>query len=154
MPAKLTSGDLFKVQDLPALAHGCTCAGAMGKGIAAEFRRRWPAMYEEYRARCANGTFSLGDVFVWQEGERTIFNLATQRSWRTKAEIEAIEEALHRMVELAEAMQIPRIGLPRIGAGLGGLEWARVRYPIERVAASNLVTLIVFEVHEPADTSA
>jgi hypothetical protein len=30
MPARFVKGDLFAA-DLPALAHGCNCAGAMGK---------------------------------------------------------------------------------------------------------------------------
>lgn len=45
------TGDLFAQPDLRALAHGCNCAGAMGKGIAVPFKQRWPRMYEEYRAR-------------------------------------------------------------------------------------------------------
>ena len=29
-------------------------------GIAIEFKRRWPAMFDEYAARCADGRFGLG----------------------------------------------------------------------------------------------
>lgn len=53
--------DLF-ASELPALGHGCNSAGAMGKGIAVEFRRRWPAMFDEYKRRCADGSFKLGDL--------------------------------------------------------------------------------------------
>lgn len=53
-------GDLFDAVDVDALAHGCNCAGAMGAGIVVEFRRRWPAMFEESRRRCA-----AGDVWSW-----------------------------------------------------------------------------------------
>lgn len=35
-----------------ALAHGCNGAGAMGKGIAVEFRPRFPAMDTEHEERC------------------------------------------------------------------------------------------------------
>src|SRR5580692_4205958 len=127
MPADFTKGDLFAAEDLRAYAHGCNCAGAMGAGIAIEFKRRWPRMFEEYRTRCEDGRFGLGDVFVWTEGEHTIFNLGTQEHWRKKAQISALVRSLEKMCGLATSAGIERIGLPRIGAGLGGLDWTRVK---------------------------
>ena len=49
MPTTFVKGDLFRQEGLRALAHGCNCAGAMGKGIAVEFRERFPKMYAEYK---------------------------------------------------------------------------------------------------------
>lgn len=144
MPVEYRKGDLFAAQDLSALAHGCNTAGAMGKGIALEFKRRFPAMYPEYRKRCKAGQYQLGDVFVW-EGEPVVFNLATQRFPGSRADLNAIETALTQMVEIAETMNIEQIGLPKIGAGLGKLDWGQVRDVIETVAATTTVTLVVFE---------
>ncbi|MEP7218688.1 MAG: hypothetical protein ABI876_07205 [Bacteroidota bacterium] len=56
MAIECTTGDLFAMPELTAMAHGCTCAAAIGKGIAVEFKRRWPTMYSEYRHRCHSGT--------------------------------------------------------------------------------------------------
>lgn len=136
-------GNLFAFNDILALAHGCNCAGAMGKGIALEFRRRWPAMFEEYKRRCCTGEFKLGDVFMWQAGDQTIFNLGTQRSWRTKAELWAIDASVRQMTELAEECGIFAVGLPRIGAGLGGLKWQEVEAVLEKIAAQSNVRLII-----------
>jgi O-acetyl-ADP-ribose deacetylase (regulator of RNase III) len=119
-------GDLFKAR-APALAHGCNCAGAMGKGIALEFRKRWPDMFERYREMCRRGQFQPGDVFVWTAEDRVIFNLGTQRHWRTKATREAIAQAVHRMSAYALKDNIDEIATPRIGAGQGGLPWRDVR---------------------------
>ena len=91
MPTAFVAGDLFSQANLDALAHGCNCAGAMGKGIAVEFRKRFPKMYAEYKKRCRDETFSLGDIFCWHDEAVTVFNLGTQRSWRAKAESWAIE---------------------------------------------------------------
>jgi O-acetyl-ADP-ribose deacetylase (regulator of RNase III) len=140
-----TSGDLFAESHLDGLAHGCNCAGAMGKGIALEFRRRFPAMYEEYRRRCADGRFGLGGVFAWQAPGLTVFNLGTQRSWKTRAELSAIESAVGTMLGQALEQGIRRIGLPRIGAGLGGLDWRDVKALLERLAQPSEVDLLVFE---------
>jgi O-acetyl-ADP-ribose deacetylase (regulator of RNase III) len=145
MATLFVSGDLFQYEGVQAFAHGCNCAGAMGKGIAVEFRRRFPRMYTEYKRRCVDGRFQLGDVFTWAEGGVTVFNLGTQKTWRTRADLRAIETAVAGMVTTAEQLGIPRIGMPRIGSGLGGLPWENVRALLERVGESTKVELIVFE---------
>lgn len=149
MPTHFVRGDLLRQTGLHALAHGCNCAGAMGKGIAVEFRTRFPEMYEQYKQRCAEGRFNLGDVFTWAEADVTVFNLGTQRSWKAKADLGAIERAISTMVEQSERLGIGRIGLPRIGAGLGGLPWEPVRDLLIRAGESTHVMLIVFEEYVP-----
>jgi O-acetyl-ADP-ribose deacetylase (regulator of RNase III) len=145
MPAVCTKGDIFAAEGLRAYAHGCNCAGSMGAGIAIEFKRRWPRMYDEYVARCADRRFGLGDVFVWSEGEHTIFNLGTQEHWRKKAQIPALTKSLTKMLDFAVNAGIERVGLPRIGAGLGGLDWTRVKKVITEAAVEPKVTMVVFE---------
>ncbi len=149
MPVTFLAGDLFSHDELQAFAHGCNCAGAMGKGIALEVRRRFPAMYDEYRRRCRAGTFGLGDVFVWRQDGRTVFNLGTQKTWKTPADLTAVEAAVKEMVRLAEECGIARIGMPRIGAGLGRLDWNAVKETLTRIGASTRVELIVFEEYVP-----
>ncbi len=144
MPAVFVSGDLFRDEDLDALAHGCNCAGAMGRGIAVEFRRRFPAMYADYNAP----TVGLGSATCSRGAKAR----ASQRTWRSKAELGAIETAVRAMVRLAEQGElgrIDRIGLPRIGAGLGGRPWPDVRAALEAVGASTRVELVVFETYAP-----
>ena len=38
-------GDIFSISGISCYAHGCNCAGAMGKGIALQFKKRFPQMY-------------------------------------------------------------------------------------------------------------
>ena len=126
MPVIETTGDVFAGPE-PALAHGCNCAGAMGRGIALELRTRWPDMYEEYRRRCKLGTF---------------FNLATQRSWRTKASPQAIAESTAKMVEYSNRHGIRAIGMPRIAAGLGGMAWRQVRTILDEVIPQEVLITV------------
>jgi O-acetyl-ADP-ribose deacetylase (regulator of RNase III) len=123
----------------------------MGAGIAVAFKDRWPRMFDEYRARCADGRFGLGDVFVWSEGDATIYNLGTQEHWRKKAQLSAVTRALAKMVSLAKAGGVARIGLPRIGAGLGGLDWPKVKTALEAAGEEPSVTLVVFEEFVPSN---
>lgn len=145
MPVKFVKGDMFQTSKLKSFAHGCNCAGAMGKGVAVEFKSNWPNMYSSYKERCKSGLFNPGDVFTWVEGDNTIFNLGTQKTWRTKATLDAIKTALTSMLEIAEAKGVNNIGLPRIGAGLGGLTWEEVKELIKNVAETSSINLIVFE---------
>lgn len=117
----------------------------MGKGIAVEFRRRWPDMYAEYKRRCTDGSFRLGDVFTWEAADRVVFNLGTQRTWRTKAELPAIERSVRTMLADAESRSLPAVGIPKIGAGLGGLDWPSVEQKLREAAAESPVRLVVFE---------
>ena len=150
MSVRFLRGDLFHYSGLSGLAHGCNCAGAMGKGIALEFKRRFPDMFEEYRRLCKSGDFKLGDCFTWRAPERTVFNLGTQRTWRTRADLGAIEAAVGEMIRVAGELEVTRIGLPRIGAGLGGLVWEDVKEVLTRLGSSADVELIVFEEFEAA----
>lgn len=140
-------GDLFAYPGLSAIGHGCNAAGAMGAGIAVEFKRRWPDMYLAYRKLCFDGSYKPGDVFLWQAQDVVIFNLCTQASWRTHATLEAIERSVLATLVMANERKLMRVGLPRIGAGLGGLDWNEVKSLLTRLSESSQVTLVVFEMY-------
>lgn len=129
-------GDIFNIEGVNNYAHGCNCAGAMGKGIALQFKNKYPKMYSEYRALCKDGLFNPGDVFDYNYGNGHIYNLGTQVSWRTKARLEHIENSVGRMLELAASENVTRIALPAIGAGLGGLNWNDVKEILNRISVN------------------
>jgi O-acetyl-ADP-ribose deacetylase (regulator of RNase III) len=139
------SGDLFTVSSPQAVAHGCNCAGAMGKGIAVTFREKWPLMYARYRELCGAKLFCLGDVFEWAEGSTKIYNLGTQKTWKSKAEISAIKTSVERLSILLAKSGISEIYMPRIGSGLGGLDWADVKIIIESIFGDNPIQVYVCE---------
>lgn len=129
-------GDIFNIEGVNNYAHGCNCAGAMGKGIALQFKNKYPKMYSEYRALCKDGLFNPGDVFDYNYGNGHIYNLGTQESWKTKARLEHIENSVGRMLELAASENVTRIALPAIGAGLGGLNWNDVKEILNRISVN------------------
>jgi O-acetyl-ADP-ribose deacetylase (regulator of RNase III) len=145
MPTTFQKGDLFHTEGLRAYAHGCNCAGTMDAGVAVAFKRRWPRMFEEYVERCKDDRLHLGDVFVWSEGDEVVYNLAIQQHWKAKSKLAALVRAVGKMTKLAEQAGVARVGMPRLGAGLGGLEWRRVKSVLEEAGAATPVELVVFE---------
>lgn len=145
MPVIFEKGDIFNTKDLRTFAHGCDCAGQMDAGVAVAFKKKWPAMYDEYRGLCQAGKFRLGDVFTWSDGVDTVYNLGIQEQPLQKATIPALTKSLTTMTELAQKAGIERVGLPRIAAGQGGLDWPRVKKILSEVGRETTVTLVVFE---------
>lgn len=129
---ELIKGNLFDA-NVNALAHGCNCSGQMGKGIALEFARRWPRMYEEYREICWDGQIQPGYMFVYISGEKVIFNLMTQLRPHYLASLGAIEASMINMREYAFGAGINKIAMPKIGCGLGGLKWVEVEPIVQAV---------------------
>lgn len=156
MPIVFESGDLFENRHgAAAFAHGCNCQGSMGAGIAKAFREKYPSMFEAYRARCKASPreFNLGDCWLWKADDRPwVFNLGTQEGyWRSRATYEAVEASLRALRSQADAEGVGRIAMPRIGAGLGGLSWKKVRAIIEAVFEGWPGTLVVYETFVPTE---
>ena len=152
MPTIFLRGDLFATPGLTTLAHGCNCAGAMGKGIALAFRERWPEMYRAYRTKCREGTFGLGDAFLWEGDDVKVFNLGTQSDWLSPAVLLAIECAVLKMLFMAEDRGIEEIGIPRIGAGLGQIHWPIVAERLESLGQLSKVRLLVCDEYIPGES--
>jgi len=145
-----SSGDLFATTTLRNFAHGCNCAGSMGKGIAVAFKRRWPQMFKEYKARCADGRLVVGGVFTYASETEVVFNLGTQAHWRAKkggpaADLGGIESACRQMVTEAEERGLDVVALPVVGAGLGGLSTGDVVNLLQDVFGPSSVEFWVVE---------
>ena len=125
-------GDLI-ASDEQAIAHGCNCQGFMGGGFAAQVAQRWPDLDAEYRRQCQAGEFKLGSFFAWKTSEgRIVYNLATQEVPGADARPASVAESVSRVLEDASVKGIGYVGMPRIGSGIGGLEWFAVKSLLSR----------------------
>jgi O-acetyl-ADP-ribose deacetylase (regulator of RNase III) len=149
------TGDLLAT-DAEALVNTVNCVGHMGRGVALQFKKSWPANFHAYAAACQRQEVRPGRMFVFQTGQLTnprfIINFPTKRHWRGKSRLEDIDSGLVALVAEIRARGISSIALPPLGAGLGGLAWEEVKPRIER-ALGDLpgVRVILFEPRgEPA----
>ena len=108
------------------------CVGVMGKGIAAEFRKRYPDMYDEYRRICALKLLEPGKLWLWKAPDRWVLNFPTKQHWRNPSRIEWIESGLKKFVAEFDRRGITEISFPRLGCGNGGLDWEVVRPIMEK----------------------
>lgn len=54
--------------DVEALVNTVNTVGVMGKGIALQFKRAYPANYRAYRSACGRGEVRLGQMFLFDMG--------------------------------------------------------------------------------------
>jgi O-acetyl-ADP-ribose deacetylase (regulator of RNase III)/uncharacterized protein YwgA len=119
-------GDLFASQ---AETHVNTvnCVGVMGKGVALEFKKRWPKMFEDYQRRCESKQVRLGEPYLYRDASgAAIINFPTKDHWRSPSRVADIERGLDYLVVHAKEWSIRSLALPPLGCGNGGLEWAEV----------------------------
>lgn len=96
--------------------------------------------------KCLQNQFHPGDVFEFVQGTQRIYNLGTQKTWRTNATLEAIELSVRKMLKLATEQHVKDIAMPKIGAGLGGLPWEDVKLLLQQLAIEYpTVNLIIVE---------
>jgi len=63
---KETVGNLFEAK-AEALVNSVNCVGVMGKGIALQFRQKFPVSYfNSYKLVCQNGELAIGKVHVFE----------------------------------------------------------------------------------------
>ena len=52
MSVTLTQGDLLRQDDVDAIVNTVSCVGVMGKGIALQFKNKWPKNFRAYEDAC------------------------------------------------------------------------------------------------------
>ena len=131
---EVRQGDLFD-DPAEALVNTVNCEGVMGRGIALQFKRRFPKNYEAYAKACKRGEVVPGRVFVFETGAlmgpQFILNFPTKRHWRMASRMEDIEAGLRDLVRIVRELGIVSVAIPPLGCGLGGLSWPEVRAQIE-----------------------
>ena len=58
---RFTQGDILK-SDAEALVNTVNCVGVMGRGIALQFKKRFPENFKAYAAACARGELAWSYV--------------------------------------------------------------------------------------------
>lgn len=119
----IREGDIFK-SSAQTLVNTVNCVGVMGKGIALGFRKRFPAMHDDYVQRCERGEVRLGRPYLYKGSNAPwVLNFPTKDHWRSVSRLADIEAGLEYLERNYVAWGIESLAVPPLGSGLGGLEW-------------------------------
>lgn len=123
---KILVGDILKSES-QTLVNTVNCVGVMGKGIALEFKKRFPDMYKDYLERCNCKEVKIGVPYLY----KTLFppqivNFPTKKHWREASGIADIERGLDYLLEHCKEWNITSLAIPPLGCGNGQLEWEQV----------------------------
>lgn len=131
------------------IAHGCNCSNGFGSGVAKAIADKYPFVKESYHRNFNSpigvkelqphllGKIQLVTIY---DDELYIANCFTQLDYgkdkKQYADPIAIMESMERVSALAIALHLD-VYAPKIGCGLGGLDWIEVE-PIFRKISKEL----------------
>jgi O-acetyl-ADP-ribose deacetylase (regulator of RNase III) len=164
-------GDLIKLAKqgrFDVITHGCNCLSNMGAGIAPQMAKafgvdrfemeRWGATIE--KLGCIDWkTFVLGQNAIWSledadnkrsEPELTVVNSYTQYRYG-KNHTDGVSKPLDYealtlcMRKINHTFNGKHIGLPKIGAGLAGGDWNRIKKIIQTELKDMQVSVVIYK---------
>lgn len=153
MPIIFVEGDLLNPITEEAIAHGCNQLGVMGAGIAKAIKQFYPpSMFGFYSECCRENKIKGGDVIVFRcRNYPILFNWITQENVTTKkALLDWIETALRKTIRICNERGIKSVGLPKIGAGLGGLNWQDVKNLFVSICEQEKLQFVCYENYKAA----
>ena len=72
--------------------------GVMGKGIAKEFKHRYPEMFKKYQILCESKELTVGKLWIYKSETKWILNFPTKTTWKQPSRLEYIENGLQAFV--------------------------------------------------------
>lgn len=136
MAYKEVKGNIFN-SDAMAVVNTVNCVGAMGKGIALDFKLRFPEMFKEYQKICFKHILKPGQILPYRKSKPIILNFAIKDDWKDPSKVEWVEETLQKFVLNYKTMGITSIAFPWMGAMNGGIPLETIK-ELTRKYLSNL----------------
>lgn len=124
-------GDLFS-SPAQIIVNTVNTVGVMGKGVALEFKKRYPEMFVEYQKLCKEKKLDIGKLFLWRKSDKWVLLFPTKKHWRNPSQLEYIEKGLMKFSQNWDKMNANSVAFPRLGCGNGGLNWSDVKPLMEK----------------------
>ena len=137
---KEIKGNIFE-STCQTIVNTVNCVGIMGRGIALEFKNRFPDMYLNYKKTCDEGKLEPGKLLLYRKTTPWILNFPTKIHWRRPSKIEFIEKGLKKFRDTYEKKNISSIAFPKLGVSSGGLDWDTQVKPLMYKYLSDLPNL-------------
>ena len=132
--------------------------GVMGKGLALECKTKFPSVFKEYKELCDDNELKVGKIILIDFRhedfcDRTFCLFPTKEHWKNPSKLEYIDKGMDdllNIIDCGEYFDFERtICIPKLGCGLGSLNWEKDVKPliINKINNSGLigVEFIIFE---------
>jgi len=114
-------GNIF-TSNYQTLVNTINTKGVMGKGIAYEFRLRYPEMFSKYVDLCKRQLIQIGKLWLYEVNEnKGILNFPTKEHWKEPSRVEYLERGLQKFVDTYKNKSISSIAFPILGSSQGGI---------------------------------
>lgn len=141
---KILVGDILQSK-AQTLINTVNCVGIMGKGIALEFKKRFPEMFKDYVERCERRDVKLGVPYLYKTlFPPQIINFPTKDHWKSLSRITDIERGLQHLFSHYKEWEVTSLAIPPLGCGNGQLEWKAVGPLIYRYASQMDIPVDLF----------
>lgn len=121
-------GDIF-TSECQTIVNTVNCLGVMGKGIALEYKKRYPEMFEIYKEFCKKKMLNIGLLYLYKskKDKKWILNFPTKYDWRKPSQYEYLEKGLQKFVDTYKQKGITSIAFPLLGTQNGCLDKEEVK---------------------------
>lgn len=102
----------------------------MRKGLALQFKQKFPQMYISYKKVCVEHRLIPGKLHIYRtqiDHPQYIINFPTKYHWKEPSIVDYIVLGLRKLKQVIEIKSITSISIPPLGCGQGGLEWDLVK---------------------------
>ena len=126
------------------LVNTVNTVGVMGKGVALEYKKRYPDMFECYKGLCEMKQLDIGNLYLWKKSEKWVLLFPTKKHWRNPSKLDYIEKGLKKFEENWDKVGSNTIAFPRLGCGNGGLDWTDVKPLMEKYLGKLPMQIFVY----------
>lgn len=121
------SGDILK-SPAENIVNPVNTLGQSGKGLALHIKKAYPLVEREFHYVCQAGEFETGSILrlPTPDGKYILF-FPTKEDWRKPSTYEYIHAGLETLRYICQNLpENSSVAIPKLGCGLGGLEWSKV----------------------------
>jgi len=111
----------------------------MGKGIAVMFKNKFGGV-DEIKSQGQKP----GGVATLKRGNRHIYYLVTKEKYFHKPTYNTLKSSLAAMRDHCVSHGVTNLSMPRIGCGLDGLQWSKVKNIIDEVFKDTDIYVTVY----------
>ena len=138
------NSDITKIKE-GIIAHGVNCQRVMGSGVAKALYTKWSQVKSVYM-KAEQNISSIHPVVVNEN--LVVYNCFTQEFYGRDKSIQyasygAVYNCMMKLAIECDSCDNREINIPKIGCGLGGLNWLEVKKDLLQIEKDYDVTFIV-----------